>query len=313
MNNFVNLRLQTYNHIKEINVIKHNLRTINTKSKLSDNGIEIVEIYPHRTLKKVQELRKLHNELHKARTQRNLRNEQSTTLDGVLSFSEALQHTMGVKFSKEEWKQCCIDTINEVSKFLDTDVLYVSFHFDETTPHCQYAFKNFDTQGYSVWGKNYTRDKLSQLQDIAAKNFAKLGIQRGLKKEITGSTHTNLNKFYALKEKELQDNLRKTTNEFKKLRAEIHTLSMSLEDLNFDKNKINEEITQLQEISRQKVKNLKEVDIKIQVMAKLTSDQKLSEEEKNIIKKIAPHLFQFLENDKQKQTLNTILTKKITH
>lgn len=311
MNNFVNLRLQTYNHYKEINTIKHNLRTINTKSKLNTNPCEFVEIYPHSTFKKAQEWRKEHNELHKARTQRNLRMEQSTTLDGVLSFSEALKHNMGHKFSQEEWKECCINTIQEVAKFLDSEILYVTFHFDETTPHCQYCFKNFDKEGYSIWGKNYTRDKLSQLQDIAAKNFEKLGIQRGQKKEITGVTHTNLNKFYALKEKELQDNLRQTTNQFKQLRQEIHLMSLNVEDLNFDKKKINDEISQLQEISRTKIKSLKEIDTKILIMAKLSTQEKLTQEEKDYVKSIAPTLFQFVENDKQKQALNTILTRKM--
>ena len=74
-------------------------------------------------------------------------------------------------------------TVNDLCEQMGTTPVQIVYHRDESTPHFHYFFRNFDDNGSSICFNNRTRDKLSVLQDIVHRGFAKFGFDRGIKKD----------------------------------------------------------------------------------------------------------------------------------
>ncbi len=159
LKNFSNVRLQSYNHNKAINIRKHNLRY--TQDSLSikkdvpnyliSNDGKLLEINNsnkkkiYNILKKNYEVdRKKHNELYKASNKRNLRNFQSTWCEGIFTFSEAIHRDLETKYSKQNLSLIASNCAKEISKKFGNELVYMTLHLDETTPHFHFAIKNFD-------------------------------------------------------------------------------------------------------------------------------------------------------------------------
>jgi hypothetical protein len=328
MNNYINVRLEPAGHERNKNRIKHNFRSVHTQSKLdkSYNNYEN-KIYNFQDLEPLKVLRKWreeHNTLYKenryktvkgkrVKRNENLTNSNSTILEGIITFSEQLKMDLGYKYSKEEWEQTCINVVKEISEYLDTEIMYISFHYDETTPHCHYHFKNYDKKGYSIFHKFNDTEHLSKLQDIGFKHLKKLGMKRGEKKPKTGKTHQKTKQYYIEEQKKLITDL-------KKIRKKTQELDISTEE----KKEIYQEISKLQSEARTELKNIKSQteELKeekqgyikeLKVLEKVANQEILNEEEKELLKVLAPAIIQLVPQKdlKTKKTLDNKISKVI--
>ena len=212
MNNFINVRLQAYNHTKQLNILKHNTRKIKSLSEqensnnpnfvvigkdlfdLEDQGTKDIL---YKSLKKIYDKDRVeHNTKMFARRQRNLTNEQATWLEGVFTFSEAIHKDLGNKYTKEELSKVANDCAQDLAKQIGSELKYLVLHLDETTPHFHLALKNFDDNGHSIFHKIKHKNILSKIQDLAFKHFGELGMDRGISKEVTGKNYKTISNYY---------------------------------------------------------------------------------------------------------------------
>lgn len=228
MNNFINVRVQSYNHTKQLNILKHNLRKIKSLSQGAFNDVvgtskhtsnfiiqkdgslfelenkDFINLSYDFIVDEYKKDRKLHNEKMYERKKRNLLNEQATWLEGVFTFSEAIHHDLGTKYNKEELSRVAASCAQDLAKKIGSELKYMVFHLDETTPHFHLAFKNFDEAGMSIFHKIKNKEFLSEIQDLAFEHFKELGMDRGIKKELTGKNYQTISNYYKNKEIELK-------------------------------------------------------------------------------------------------------------
>ena len=231
--------------------------------------------------KEYQKDRTKHNEIYKAKHKRNLRDFQATWTDGVLTFSEAIHQDLGNKYTQEDLIKVATSCANDIAKKYGTQLIYLTLHMDETTPHFHFSLKNYDENGLSLWKKNQNKEFLSQLQDIAFEHFKKLGMQRGISKEFTGKRYETIQKYHVRKEMELRDKVLNTQANYDKLQKEVEKDLKSLyTEVNLKKNEVKDlrsthdktsqeykdltivfkQLQQEEKTLREKVRELKEID-----------------------------------------------------
>ena len=334
MNNFINVRLEAYNHNKTLNAIKHNIRHIQSKSQRlnfdnmskdrvhNSNNYFIFDGVPYPMKKnksdtkeyynflsqEYQENRAEHNKLYKASNVnnpslkgRNLRDNQSTWVEGVFTFSDQFKEDLGSKYSFEELCKIANDCVLDIGKKLNANLKYIVYHGDEKTGHFHYAFDNYDNLGRSLFKKINNINDLSILQDIGFNHFGKLGIQRGQKKEITGVNNQNKEIYWQNKYNELKtqtntqlEQLNIVNTQLNDVNSDIAIKTTKLDSLDkniLDKIKLEEGYSRLLEdlktsIEEDKatIENLKSgvKDLKIQ-REQLTKDTTKSKEEKKLL------------------------------
>lgn len=168
-------------------------------------------------------------------------------INSVITFSEQCSHDLGVKYSRDDFEKCCIEAIEDIATELKTEIYYISFHYDETTPHVHFHLKNFNDKGFAIWN-NEAKSKGSKFQDIAHNALKELGMERGHKKELTGvKRHQTTQEYYKNMFYELNKNL-------KTLRNDVKDLELTKEE----KKLIYSEITRLQKEARKKDKTIEE-------------------------------------------------------
>ncbi len=296
MKNFINVRVQSYNYKKQYDLLRHNFRhkkdslsQINEKPNffIGPNG-KLLEI-DNTNKKKIYDIvskeyqkdRIKHNEIYKAKHKRNLRDFQATWTDGVLTFSEAIHQDLGNKYTQEDLIKVATSCANDIAKKYGTQLIYLTLHMDETTPHFHFSLKNYDENGLSLWKKNQNKEFLSQLQDIAFEHFKKLGMQRGISKEFTGKRYETIQKYHVRKEMELRDKVLNTQANYDKLQKEVEKDLKSLyTEVNLKKNEVKDlrsnydrtsqeyknltivfkQLQQEEKTLREKVRELKEID-----------------------------------------------------
>lgn len=334
MNNFINVRLEAYNHNKTLNAIKHNIRHIQSKSQrlsfdnmskdrvhnnsnffifdgiaypMQKNKADTKEYYNYLS-KEYQENRAEHNKLYKASNVnnpslkgRNLRDNQSTWLEGVFTFSDQFKEDLNSKYSFEELCKIANDCVLDIGKKLNANLKYIVYHGDEKTGHFHYAFDNYDNLGRSLFKKINNISDLSILQDIGFSHFGKLGIKRGQKKEVTGVNHHNKEIYWQNKYNELKtktytqlEQLNIVNTELNDINSNIAIKNTQLDGLDkniLDKIKLDEGYNKLLQdlkisIEEDKItiENLKSgvKDLKIQ-REQLTKDTTKSKEEKKVL------------------------------
>jgi len=239
MNNYINVRIQTTNNSKTVNDIKHNLRlkkslnqSKNDENIYMDSNGEIITTIQEKKqlLNQYYEDRELHNELHKMTNKRNLRETNSTYINGVFTFSEKIMEDLGTKYTQEELLKVGYEALKGISEQLGSEIRYITLHMDEKTPHFQYHLTNFDDKGNSIFYKNRTREKLSKLQDIGYDYFSQLGMSRGEKKTINTPNYQTTQQYHErllhttkediLKEIKVLTDLRKNVKSLRELTAE---------------------------------------------------------------------------------------------
>lgn len=302
MKNYINVRVQSYNYAKQFNLLRHNFR--HTKDSLSQTNdklnflvgeSQIMEITNQNKKRlydviseKYKQDRIKHNELYKTKHKRNLRDFQATWTDGILTFSEAIHSDLGTKYSKEDLSKIALNCAYDIAKKYDSELIYLTLHMDETTPHFHFALQNFDQNGLSLWKKNQNKEFLSKLQDIAFEHFKVLGMNRGIKKEITGKRYETIEKYHIRKEMELKGIYNNTKQDIEKSLKELYT------EVNFKKNEVKDlrssydrtsqeykdltivfkELQVEEKTLREKVKELKEIDNLDNYLNSLKSDIK---------------------------------------
>ena len=334
MNNFINVRLEAYNHNKTLNAIKHNIRHIQSKSQklnfdnmskdrihnnsnyfifdgvpypMKKNKADTKEYYNYLS-QEYQENRAEHNKLYIASNVnnpslkgRNLRDNQSTWVEGVFTFSDQFKEDLGSKYSFEELCKIANDCVKDIAKKLNANLKYIVYHGDEKTGHFHYAFDNYDNLGRSLFKKINNINDLSILQDIGFKHFGKLGMKRGQKKEITGVNNQNKEIYWQNKYNELKtqtniqlEQLNSVNSQLNDINSDIAIKTTKLDNLDkniLDKIKLEEGYSRLLEdlktsIEEDKatIENLKSgvKDLKIQ-REQLTKDTTKSKEEKKLL------------------------------
>ena len=300
MRNFINLRIQS---AKE-NAIKHNFRThtsnasrnqrenATTRNKvahLQNNGkYQLVDI----TDKNIKDIRatqraifkedtQMYKKLYKARTGRNPKDTFNAHAEGVLTFSEAIDKDLGSKYTLIDLANHSLATIQETCKKLGTTMIQDSlvFHFDEKRVHTHWKMKNFDDNGKSIMHKNKSTKILSSLQDIAAKYFGKLGIQRGIKR--VGDTrplkHQTTIKYYKKQISDYAHKEQEHKQELEKVYTALETQKQSHKEAVSELKKLRNEITETN-----KEKQIAKQEIK-QLYAEISSLQKQHREENKTI------------------------------
>jgi hypothetical protein len=254
MKNFINVRVQSYNYKKQYDLLRHNFRhkkdslsQINEKPNffIGPNG-KLLEI-DNTNKKKIYDIvskeyqkdRTKHNEIYKAKHKRNLRDFQSTWTDGVLTFSEAIHQDLGNKYTQEDLIKVATSCANDIAKKYGTQLIYLTLHMDEKTPHFHFSLKNFDNNGLSLWKKNQNKEFLSQLQDIAFEHFKALGMDRGVSKDITNKRYETIQKYHIRKEMELRDKVLNTQEHYDKVQKEVEkSLKALYAEVNLQKNEV---------------------------------------------------------------------------
>lgn len=258
MNNYTNVRLQPHNHTKTFNSIKHNLRVIQSLNQnlesqnnnyimLDNQVIKLTnenkkEIYEQLSSAYQQE-RQEHNHIYKQLNKRNLRDCKSTWCEGVFTFSEQLKEDLkNKKYTLNDLMKVANDCLKEIASTYDTKINYMTLHLDETTPHFHFSISNHDEQGMSLFHSNKNKEFLSKLQDIGFKHFSKLGMERGISKEITGVNNKSIQKHWRdknIQAKQLNNSLNKQnielTNSISKKQIQINDLDIELNDLKLKK------------------------------------------------------------------------------
>jgi hypothetical protein len=296
MNNYINSRIQAHNNYKIKNAIKHNIR--HTQKSLSETNINFNYIFlDGKPIKITNENKKElytkisaeyktdrseHNEIYKKHNKRNLRETCGSWGEGVFTFSDQLkQDIKNKKYTFNELSKIALECLKDYEEYLGIKTKYMVLHLDEKNPHFQYFFTNFNDKGASITHLNKTTDRLSPLQDIAFEHFGKLGIKRGLKKEVTNAKYMSAAKWWKNKEMDLkhktmsleeQYNNRKieVEKDLKSLYTEVNLKKNEVKDLrsNYDKTSkeykdlttIFKQLQQEEKTLREKVRELKEID-----------------------------------------------------
>jgi chromosome segregation ATPase len=186
-----------------------------------------------------------HSKRFKSRVQKSIRDRNTTLINGVFTFSEKLKNDYdNKKITKEEFLKSGIDLVNDISKKMNSEVLYLSLHLDEKTPHFHFHLKNFDSEGKSIFFKNRDRENLSNLQNLGEKHFKKYGIKRGIKKEVSQINNVSLKKYW---EKEITTQ----KNKFEEIINQQKTEIENLKDLRKETTKTDKENKEKKEIYNQ--------------------------------------------------------------
>ncbi|MDK2064987.1 plasmid recombination protein [Aliarcobacter butzleri] len=270
MKNYINVRVQSYNYTKQFNLLRHNFRhtkdslsQINDKSNFMVGENKLMEITNQNKKRlydviseKYKQDRIKHNELYKRRHKRNLRDFQATWTDGILTFSEAIHSDLGTKYSKEDLSKIALNCAYDIAKKYHSELIYLTLHMDETTPHFHFALQNFDQNGLSLWKKNQNKEFLSKLQDVAFEHFKVLGMDRGISKDITGKRYETIQKYHIRKEMELRDKVSNTQAQYDKLQKEVEkSLKALYTEVNLQKNEV-KDLRSTYDRTTQEYKNL---------------------------------------------------------
>ncbi len=246
-------RLQSLNYKKTLHYINHDFRIdytshiknnnqnyfyIPSENKQQINKYKYSKIKQNKNKKeflhiknKVDEITKKHKEIYFKNHKRNLRTERTNSINrGILTFPKDLENDLkGESFDKKEFIEMGVKTILNICKELDIELIYITRHFDETTPHFHYLTSNYNTKG-NVITRN--REIGKKLQDISEIYFKKFGISRGVSKEATGNRNL----------KNEIDKLKNQLKEEKNKNKEIKKENIKLQEENKELKNQNEEL-----------------------------------------------------------------------
>lgn len=292
MNNFINVRLQAYNHVKQLNILKHNTRKIKSlseqdKSKTNyivlDDGelFDLEEEFAKDTFYNTTKNfynndRKEHNKKVYARRQRNLTTQQASWMEGVFTFSEAIYNDLEDKFTKEELSKVAASCAQDLAKQIGSKLKYMVLHLDEKTPHFHFALKNFDDNGMSIFHKIKHKDILSKIQDIAFEHFGKLGMDRGVSKDITGKNYRNIGNYYKQQEIELRAIIQSLQAEVKQIQSSkkdiLNNLDLTKSEKKQELDKLDLELKDLRNTIKEYKEIIKDYEVKLEKLETLNKD-----------------------------------------
>ena len=263
------------------------------------NDKDLINDYYNTYVKGYKTDRQIHDNNHLESRGRIARSFHSSWAEGVITFSEQLLFDLkNKKFTEEDLCKAAHTTVNDLCEQMGTIPVQIVYHRDESTPHFHYFFRNFDDNGSSICFNNRTRDKLSVLQDIVHRGFAKFGFDRGIKKDkedLGIYDYTTTKKWKASQ----LDNLQK---ELLKLKFDLMTNEPKLKNVYNELNKSKNEYKNLRDQHSRDSQEYKQLNLKYQELQK--EEQKVRAEHKNL-KSIIAQL-----KDEKNITENEILNKQ---
>jgi len=265
LKNLLNIRVRGLHNNKIMNAIKHNIRHVQSRSDINNKNNILIDIHKNTSYEylstknslsyrmykdfsnKYKNDRVEHNQNHKKYRKRNAREYHSSWAEGVLTFSEAINEDLGVKYSEQKLIKIAQNMLLEFESQWNTKVTLATLHLSEKTPHFHFLFKNYDNQGKSITHKHRDRVSLSQLQDLMYKHFKVLGMKRGVKKsnEDCGVYEYQKPKFTQIEE------LKNKIKELKNIRKSLSNDISIAKDI---KKKLYGDITVYQKDLRKRIK-----------------------------------------------------------
>ena len=252
--NFISTRIAASNNNKNLNNILHNLRVNKNGEykKYQSNDIDAKEInnylyFNENTYMDNKDITKVfneinllrdnliqeHNILYKKKYNQNIRMERAASIaEGILTFSNTINKRLtqdtnnfnNNKINEIDFYNTGIQAIKDIARENNLEILYISYHRDETTPHFHYHFKNYDNNGNSMMYKLKRKEILSNLQDIAAKPFKKYNMTRGIKKEYTNQNYVKVRNYNSKQQQEQAFILNKIKDDIELERKELELL-----------------------------------------------------------------------------------------
>lgn len=293
MKNFINIRLETYNHEKTKNDLKHNFRIIKSLSQ-ENNNINFYydedgkqkerENFYEEVKDTSQKWKNILNEKIYQRTKRNIRNSRTHLISGVITFSEQQEFNFkNNKLDITKLVQNCKKTLDKICQKYKTKILYFVLHLDEKSPHFHFHLKNFDEDGYSIFKKIKTKENLSNLQDIAHENFKNMEMKRGIKKDSSQKPYDykSIQKFHEEERRKIREEIKELRDLYKsekeRLRDEKNLL---INDDTFTKVEKKEKYQQINEdiknIILKEKKDVNSLQEKLQKLQKIEVDDLIS-------------------------------------
>lgn len=181
----VSTRIKSYNKKNLTYQIHHDLRVVVPnyvdKSRLDKNRYiplinanskQDIENFIWQEWERVKEDFKLHNK-------RKIKSDAGIIIEGIITFSKEARDFVNDEQNWEELDKLAIEFVKELEKRWNTKGIYVARHSDETTTHYHFAVMNYDYQNHRTIRARLKKKDTSQLQDLVASVFGKLGFKRG--------------------------------------------------------------------------------------------------------------------------------------
>lgn len=244
--------------------------------------IDEITIKNYKQIRKKQEndFKKLNDEFKDLHYKRRKRHDCGDigVIEGVFTFSEQLDSDLDKKYSKKQLFEKALLAQKEICEKWGTEPAgNIVLHMDETRAHFHFYMKNFDDteDGYTLLRKKRFKKDLSEVQDIAAKHFGEIGMERGLKKELTFSKYKKQSEWHKEQNSKVK-NETKTIQNFVEL-FETIILSDNLNELN----EFKKEIENLKKDTKDKMTD-DEIKISNLMMRTITSKIKNEKIEKSV-------------------------------
>lgn len=134
----------------------------------------------------------------------------------------------------DAWRVTCARFAHLVRKRVGGRAVYISFHFDEATPHAHVLFENYDRGTGRTWLRAFGRKGCRELQDLAGETFSPLGFERGEEKSITGARHMSLIESHAEERRRLENRISEIRKEIEERGTERKKLIQEVRELEED-------------------------------------------------------------------------------
>lgn len=238
MNNFINVRIQSVSQNRLENNLVHNVRAKQSRNDINDNvnylyklegqSYNRIELVGEESQNSLQELkaqykqdREKHKKLYYDRAKYKMEENNGSWLEGVITFSEAIKHDLGNKYTTQDLEERAIKIVNEIANYFNVEPKSVVLHLSETTPHFHFYLQNFDDVGRSITHMFKSKKHFSHLQDIAFKHLQDLGMQRGIKKEVSFHRHQETKDYHEKEIKALNHKLHNTNEKYNVLKRDL--------------------------------------------------------------------------------------------
>lgn len=268
MNNFINVRIQSVSQSRLENNLVHNVRAKPSRNDINDNvnylyklegqSYNRIELVGEENQNALQELkaqykqdREKHKKLYYDRAKYKMVESNGSWLEGVITFSEAIKHDLGNKYTTQDLEERAIKIVNEIANYFNVEPKSVVLHLSETTPHFHFYLQNFDDIGRSITHMYKSKKHFSHLQDIAFKHLQDLGMERGIKKEVSFHRHQETKDYHEKEIKALNHKLHNTNEKYNVLKR----------DLSLVKDDLTKTITQLESVREELKKGFDSLNI----------------------------------------------------
>ena len=285
----VSTRIKSYNKRNLTYQIHHDLRVVVPnyvdKSKLDKNKyISLVSANSKQEIEDFiwQEWEKVKEDF-KKNNNRKMKSDAGIIIEGIITFSKEAREFVNDERNWEELDRLSVKFVRELEKRWNTKGIYVARHSDETTVHYHFAVMNYDYKNHRTIRARLKKKDTSQLQDLVASVFGKLGFRRGkylaqrLKEEGENANVRNWGSVASIHQKmleeiaQMEEKKKELEEKIEKYTKLIEKKEKQIEDLQQTETEIKDKIQKLdrlkEEIEKKKIQKLSE-ELKIRNLLK---------------------------------------------